>query len=123
MARSKIANKSRSMIELPRGYTAISAGRSWDYKTHPVLEGTVSGFRSVTSTKYFEKVDGKKVPKEQRVCDLHTKDGDVSVYESAALSALFDQKKGARVCLIFQGLKKIEGRDQPMKLFTVGVKG
>lgn len=125
MARSKNANKatrSRSMIELPKGYAAINAGSSWDYKAKPILEGIISGFRTVTSTKYFEKVDGKKVPKEQRVCDLETKDGAVSVYESASLSSLFDQKKGARVCLIFQGLKKIEGRDQPMKLFTVGVR-
>ncbi len=122
MARAKSVSKSRSMVELPRGYTAINAGTSWDYKTDPVLEGTIAGFRSVTSTKYFEKIDGKKVPKEQRVCDIETSSGTRAVYESASLSALFDQKKGARVCVIFQGLKKIEGRDQPMKLFTVGVK-
>lgn len=121
MARAKSANK--KMIELPSGYTAItSGGSSWDYKTNPILEGKIVGFRTVQSTKYFEKVNGKKVPKEQRVCDLETSDGRVSVFESAALSALYDLKEGTRVCVVFQGLKKIANRDKPMKLFSVGVK-
>ncbi len=113
-------------MQLPKGFKPISGfGGSWDFKKERQIIGKIVSINTVKSKKYFDTVIGKngkktKVPKEQRVCELQTDNGMRSVWESASLSALFDLKKGAKVCVIYLGTKKIPGRDKPMKDFLVG---
>lgn len=114
MARkSKSVARRRVVSELPKGYKAITGGGSWQYELKPVLEGALVKFGK-TPSKY-------KKGETQRFAILATKDGDVTVWESAALRALFDLKPKAKVCLMFRGMKKIKGRKLPMKDFVVGV--
>lgn len=124
MARPKGSkNSSRPKFnELPKGYKAISGlGGSWDYKKQPLLEGTIVSFKDVPSTKFFEGKGKNKTPKIQRLCNIMTASGEVGVWESAGTRALFGLKKGKKVAVLFKGLKKIPGRNMPMKLFDVGI--
>jgi len=113
------AAKSKS-VELPKGFKPIKGlASTWDYETENPLIGTLKEFHSVESR--FKDQNGKK--KEQRNAVI-ARDSDgrlITVWESAGTRSLFDQKVGSHVFISFDGLRKIKGRAQPMKVFTIAV--
>jgi hypothetical protein len=113
------AKSATKKVELPKGFKAITGSGdfapNWDFEKQPLIEGVLKAVRAVTQNK------GKKDEREVNVYTITTKGGDLTVWESTALRALQDVKKGKRVAIAFQGFRKLKGRPQPMKDFTVGV--
>lgn len=107
--------------QLPKGFKAISGlGSTWDFEKEPCIEGKIVTFGEVQSR--YKDPETKKF-KMQKNCTIELKDKSTrTVWESAALRSLFDQKEGAQVAIVFLGRKKLEGRKEPMKNFLVGVK-
>jgi hypothetical protein len=119
MARKTTAKK-RAPVALPAGFKAITAGGdyapSWEFERTPVIEGVLKSVRVWRKPK-----KGKEPARDVRIATVATKNGDLSVWESAGLRALFTVKKGKRVALVYKGKRRIKGRTQPMRDFQVGV--
>lgn len=103
---------------LPSGYKSISGfAPSWDFQKEPLLEGKIVSFGEVASK--FKKGEM------QRNVIIETKDGEqLTVWESATLTALFDEfAEGEGVAIAFTGYGPITkaGR-KPAKLFSLGYK-
>lgn len=108
-------------VKLPPGFRQVSSGNFppiWNFKAQPVLQGTVHEIKTV-ATKIGRKAQ------DTRLMVIADADGVLtSVWESAALSGLFDEaQKGDKVHIQFTGMIKIKGRQQPMKGFTAGIAG
>lgn len=113
-------HKERIKIELPKGYKAITGmgGEPVNWKKGVVIEGIV------TETKTLKRKNPKKGESlTMRLMNVKTKDGDKTVWEKAALTALFDMvKKGNTVYIqhIGMGIAK-KGQSAP-HLFVAGLK-
>lgn len=110
----------RKIVELPKGFKPIKGlSQSWDYENESPLDGKIVEFHSVESQ--YKNDQGKK--KMQRNCVVaRASDGRlITVWESAGTRPLFDLKVGTRVWIHFDGLRKVKGRKQPMKVFTVAM--
>ena len=109
---------------VPEGFEAIGGGYAptWKPEDMRVLHGPVTG-----GVREVEMTIGRK--KQTRRCMEVTsqKSGErYTVWESAALGALFDQitetGEGPKVFLRFDGLGKKKPGQNPPKLFTVAIK-
>jgi hypothetical protein len=108
-----------SATALPTGFKKVEA-RVYNPTETPQLVGVIVTFFEVPRKDFH---DGNYVPgSKQRVCKVRDDAGVVwSVYESGALGPLFDLGQGERVAVVYLGLRRIEGREKPMKDFAVGV--
>jgi hypothetical protein len=115
-----MVSKAKS-VELPKGFKPIKGlASSWDYENESPLTGKVTEFRSVESRYKDQKTGKNKVQRNATIA----RDSDgrlVTVWESAGTRSLFDLKVGTHVWINFDGLRKIKGRAQPMKVFTIAV--
>lgn len=84
-----------------------------DFAKEKVLLGTVVKLRS-----FVDRWKNKK-----QVMEIATSSGEiVAVSSAAALKGMFAiAKKGKKVWIRFDGLKKIKGRKQPMRQYTTAV--
>lgn len=107
------------MIALPKGFKPITGlSASWKpRKKGETVQGILRNVRKVNLKKR-----GKIPARTVNVFTITTERGDVDVWESAALRALADVKKGSRVAVVYLGPRKIPGRPTPMRDFAVGVK-
>lgn len=104
-------------VQLPEGYTPISAGEygdPWDFEAKPVLIGTIDGdIREVVVN------EGKRTEYTTRAVTIAEEDGArTDVWESAALKGWFDRiEDGSSVSVVFQGYRDV-GKPSPMKVFV-----
>jgi hypothetical protein len=109
--------------QLPAGFKAIARrGGSWpqqDAKPGEVLEGKLVKFDEVQS-----KYKNKKTKKfeMQKTAIVETKSGNVTIYENAALSGVFDVKPGRQIYIQYLGSRKVKGYSKPFRDFIVGWK-
>jgi hypothetical protein len=112
-----VASKQRKSVELPKGFKPIkSMAQTWDHETESPLEGSITEFRSIDS-KY-----GKDKKQRNAIVQRDSDKRLITVWESAGTRSLFDLKVGTHVWINFDGLRRIKGRSQPMKAFTIAVK-
>jgi hypothetical protein len=110
--------------QLPSGFKAISkGGDSWIPKeVGDAITGTLVKVKSV----HFDaEMKGKKIVRQERdvnVYTIHTKNGDVGVWESAGLKALQDVKKKQQVYIRFDGMGRAKPGQNAPRLYTVAVK-
>jgi hypothetical protein len=111
--------KASNKPQLPAGFKKVEA-RVYDPMENAQLVGVIVSFFDVPKKDFH---DGNYVPgSKQRVAKVRDDAGIVwSVYESGALGPLFDLGIGERVAIVYLGMRKIEGREKPMKDFAVGV--
>lgn len=108
------------VLGLPPGMRQLDASfaPTWDIDAMPVLHGTWTDVREVELTQ------GRKVVT-RRCAEVKADDGSgtrVTVWESAGLSALFDENPiGRAVFIRFDGYGKAKKGQNAPKLFTVGV--
>jgi len=98
---------------VPEGFTRADSGfpQSWDFEREPVVQGHVVRIRTV-ELKY-----GKQV-RETRVMEVAVDGEPFSVWESAALTELFDAvSEGDEVWIRYTGQIQVKGRRQPMRGF------
>lgn len=114
---SKAAANKWANVQLPDGYTPISAGEygdPWDFESDPVIVGTIDGdIREIVVN------EGKRTEYTTRAVTI-TRDngGRVDVWESAALKGWFDRiGDGMSVAVAFQGYRDV-GKPSPMKVFV-----
>lgn len=118
----KSGKRKSIVIELPKGFRAISGGGdfapTWDYMREKSITGVVQSFGEVPSR--FKKGEV------QRNLVIKTADGERTIWESAGTRPFFDKankvKKGTAIVCTFTGLLKIKGRKEPMKQFLCGIK-
>ena len=111
---TKVFDKSK-LPPPPTGARRVAGGNFpplHDFEKNPVLTGTVEDIKTI-QVKIRRKVE------DTRIMYVADDDGVVeSVWESAALEALFNEvKKGSVVWIAYTGLIDIKGRPQPMKGF------
>jgi hypothetical protein len=116
---ARAARKGPKPTALPDGYQSIGGfHESWEpEKAGDNIEGTWQGVREVM----LKKPMGERTS--MRAAIVITEDGvGHTVWESAALRALFDEAKvGDAVYICFDGLgAAVKGRS-PMKMFTCGL--
>lgn len=116
-ARKTAAANKFAQVQLPEGFTAITAGEfgdPWDYESTPVITGTVDG-----DVREIEVPGDKKgTTRIARSVTIATEDGRIDVWESASLKRWFDTiVDGNTVALVFQGYRDT-GRPSPMKVFV-----
>lgn len=106
--------------EIPEGFEQIggSYAPTWAPEIGDSIVGEVTG-----NVKEVEMKQGRKVTT-RNVVEFTTKDGErLSVWESATLSAMFDQIRqhgpGETYWIRFDGLGKKKAGQNPPKLFTV----
>lgn len=106
-------------MQLPKGFKPLTGlGESWKPKKKgETVQGVLRNSRSVNLKKR-----GKIPARTVQIYTITTDHGDVDVWESAALRALANVKKGQRVAIVYLGPRKIPGRPSPMRDFAVGVK-
>lgn len=106
-------------IKLPKGFKPLTVlSTSWKpTKKGDTVEGILRNIKAVNLPK-----TGKIPARTVNVFTITTSNGDVDVWESAALRALAKVRKGSRVAIVYLGLRKIPGRPQPMRDFAVGIK-
>jgi hypothetical protein len=103
-----------------RGWTlqqdSCSSGTVHKFVVDEPLEGVIRGLRTVSVRR------GKEVVK-ARLMTLLAGDGFVTVWESAALSGLFDAAKvGDAVCIEYLGEVEMPAPKSPMKDYRVWVR-
>jgi hypothetical protein len=105
--------------QLPKGFKAITGGGdSWKpEKKGASIQGVLSAVKSV----HFDK-KGKMAARDVNVYTIRTKDGDLSVWDSAGLRALANVKKGREVFVQYLGLKQIGKGRNPMRDYLVAVR-
>lgn len=110
-------------VALPKGFTSIGGfGESWKpEKKGATLQGTMIGKR----VQMVDRKRGNKTVKEPwNIYTIRSADGgEMQVGESAGLRALASVKKGAEVFIRFDGKRVIKRGQQPMREYTVAVKG
>lgn len=116
-ARKTAAANKFAQVQLPEGFTAITAGEfgdPWDYESNPVITGTIDG-----DVREIEVPGDKKgTTRIARAVTVATEDGRIDVWESASLKRWFDTiVDGNTVALAFQGYRDT-GRPSPMKVFV-----
>lgn len=95
---------------------SCASGSVHEFKVDEPLEGVVRGLRSVSVRR------GREVVK-ARLMTLLTGDGFVTVWESAALSGLFDSaKEGDGVRIEYLGEVEMAAPKSPMKDYRVWVR-
>jgi len=103
--------------ELPAGFKSANVqgqfGNMHNFEAQPLLIGRCKGIATVKTK------NGK-----QQVMTIEKEDGGLAgVWHSYMLSALFNQKPVRKqVYIRFEGVRKIKGRKEAMKLFSCGVK-
>lgn len=125
MAKSKaVSRKSKSKASskisrtLPDGYKALnSRAPAWKHEEEPVLIGERVRVHTITLDK------GTKKEREQRIMTVDSADlGQVAVFESAALTSLFDESEdGQGVFIEFTGMGTAKKGQNAPKLFNTGV--
>ena len=103
--------------EIPEGFVMPATAQvpNWDFEKRQLLQGTIINIKLITKKKVRK---GEK--KTTRLIHVREDGGNLlQVWESAALTGLFDEaKKGAEVFIRFDGHgPKVKGR-MPMKLFA-----
>lgn len=123
MATRKKANGNEERIKVPAGYQEIVGTRApvWN----PKAKGEyIAG--SVVEDKVVKTKKGKKQIT-SRLLTLKDTDGSVqAVWVSAAIEQVLGQEKtvkGWNLMIVFEGLRKIKGQGNPMKVFRVFRKG
>lgn len=115
-----------SKVQLPTGFKAISAGGdSWPGRDAEAGASITGILTAVKSVHFDEEKKGKRVVREARdvhVYTIRTKDGDVSVWESAGLKALAEVKKGNAVFIRYDGMGTAKPGKNPPRLYTVATK-
>lgn len=116
-APKKSASKSSS---LPAGYKALDArAPNWEFEKNKEISGTRGPAREV---KFDEGTKRERVSRVMTVDDA--KLGRVTVWESAALRALFNETEdGDEVFVRFTGYGKAKKGQNAPKLFETGVAG
>lgn len=95
---------------------SCSSGSAYVFEVDEPLEGTIRGIRSVSVRR------GREVVK-ARLMTLLTGAGIVTVWESAALSGLFDAAQvGDGVCIEYLGEVEMPSPKSPMKDYRVWVR-
>lgn len=107
-------------IKLPAGFTAVSGmgGDSVEWKKGKIVTG------NVLEVKTIDRKNAKKGEKKTtRLMRVATKDGDVTVWEKAALSGLFDKaRKGKAVYIQHLGMGKAKKGQSAPHTFVSGIK-
>lgn len=106
---------------MPKGFVAISGGSgdSVDWKKGKVVTGVVKEIKTITIP---AKKKGEK-PKDTRLMRVETKEGDVTVWEKAALTGLFDKaKRGKQVYIEHLGMGKAKPGQSKPNLFLAAMK-
>lgn len=107
-----------SKVTLPKGFTSIGGmGESWKpTKKGASIQGVLIAVKNIK----------KKAPKKgenpmMKLATIRTTDGgEVQVWESSRLRALFTVKKGTKVFVRFEGIGKAAKKGQnPPRLYTV----
>jgi len=112
--------KQRVTPQLPKGFEPITGGGTSSFK--PEKKGTeLTGVLVAVKTVHFDK-EGKRPARDVKVFVIKTKTGDVSVWESAALRALGNVKKGRSVFIRYLGKRLIKKGQSPMRDYLVAVK-
>lgn len=107
-----------AQVQLPEGFTAITAGEfgdPWNYQSEPVITGTVDG-----DVREIEVPGDKRgTTRTARAVTIELDDGRrLDIWESASLKRWFDIiADGMSVALIYQG-ERDTGRPSPMKVFV-----
>lgn len=112
--------KARIKIELPAGFKAITGmgGVPVEWKKGVVVEGKVLEIKTITKKKVRK---GEKPT--TRLMNVKTADGDKTVWEKAALTALFDAaKKGNTVYIQHLGMGIAKKGQSAPHLFVAGLK-
>lgn len=100
-------------VKPPKGFVAIGTlAKSWEFRKHPILTGTIQSFGEVMS-KF------KRGEKQRNAIIQSDELGSVTVWESAGTRPLFSLAEGTRVCVLYEGEQKIKGRKLPMHAFQV----
>jgi hypothetical protein len=126
MAKSRSSNKDADIMktaQLPEGVRKLDNQLTWDPTEMPLLEGSIAGF-GASPAKNFN--DGNWFPgKTQRIIKVQPNDGPPNtlyiVYEGGNMSALFDLAIGTHIAIAFTGMRKVEGRNKPVRVFEIGV--
>jgi hypothetical protein len=112
--------KAKVAPQLPKGFTAVTGGggNSVEWKKGVVVTGVV------LEVKDIQKKDPKKGEKPTtRIMRVKTKDGEVGVWEKAALAGLFDKaRKGKIVYIEHIGMGKAKKGQSAPNLFVAGIK-
>jgi hypothetical protein len=113
----------RRMVELPKGFKAISAGGdSWHpKKVGDSITGVLVGVKEV---KFPAEKRGTKIVRPARsvkVYNIKTATGDMGVWGSAGLKALAEVKKGKRVFIHFDGMGRAKPGQSAPRLYTVAM--
>lgn len=114
---AKAAANKWANVQLPEGYTPISAGEfgdPWDFEADPVIIGTIDG-----DTREIVVNEGKRTEYTTRAVTILRDNGTrTDVWESASLKGWFDQLvDGLSVAIAFQGYRDV-GKPSPMKVFV-----
>ena len=111
--------KKGARLALPKGFTSVGGfGESWKpTRKGESIQGVILGFKKVK----------KKSPKKGEdpffsIVTLKTDLGEMQIFKSAMLAALFALKKGAKVYVRFDGVGKAfkKGHNAPRN-YTVAV--
>jgi hypothetical protein len=107
-----------SAMKVPEGYSEISGTRApiWSPKYKgELIEGIVTEDRVIKTTKGRKKI-------ESRLLILSGDTGSNAIWVSAALKQILDAEKtvkGRTFMIVYEGLRKIKGQGNPMKVFRV----
>jgi hypothetical protein len=123
MAKSKSTEGVMKTATLPSNVRKLRNQLTWNPEELPLLEGDIDGFGNSPARNFH---DGNWFPgKTQRFAKIAPTDGDGEtiyiVYEGGGLSPLFDLDEGSHVAIAFTGMRKVEGRRKPTRVFEVGV--
>lgn len=122
--RNSNSNSKRNTAQVPKGMRVLEGGyaQQWDVDALPVLEGTVN---SVPKTVTLNK--GTKKEAERQCVEVHVKDGGrYTLWESAALSALFERLQAEKdlplkIWVAYRGLGVAKKGQNAPKLFDVAI--
>lgn len=112
-----------SNIKLPAGFKAIAGGGgdSIKWKKGLVVTGNVLEIKTVQVRDLSSKKAG--ATKDARLMRINTKDGEVTIWEKAALHGLFESaKKGKVVWIRHEGFGKAKPGQSKPNLFTAAMK-
>lgn len=125
MAKQVLKRKNKIRFQLPKGYKAIEGGGS-SWKTEKKgdhIEGKMAKVKSIRMPARGKKGTASyQAPRDVNLYTIETKDGPVSLFQSAGLKALESVKKGQSVFIQYIGKRVITKGQNPMREFIVATK-
>lgn len=124
MAVKKPVTPTKSNVALPAGFEHITSGdfaQIHDFKTTPIVQGIVSGKKSLEMMRGSGK--NKKMEPVAILTVTNSDTGEItSIFESSALEGVINEAKvGDEVYIAFKGVKKLPGK-KTLKEYITGLK-